>query len=45
MALLVTVYDEWYSKFYVAPTFRALHENCHRPDLDTHVRRLVYQKR
>ena len=41
MALLVAVYEEWYSKFYVAPTFRALLENCHRLDLDTCVRRLV----
>ena len=29
------------SKFYVAPTFRPLLENCHRLDLDTCVRRLV----
>ena len=41
MALLVAVYEERYSKFYVAPTFRALFENCHRLDLDTCVRRLV----
>ena len=41
MALLVMVYKERYSKFYVAPTFRALLENCHRLDLDTRVRRLV----
>jgi len=41
MALLVAVYEEQYSKFYVAPTFRALLENCHRLDLDTCVRRLV----
>ena len=41
MALLVAVYEERYSKFYVAPTFRALLENCHRLDLDTCVRRLV----
>ena len=41
MALLVVVYEERYSKFYVAPTFRALLENCHQLDLDTRVRRLV----
>ena len=29
MALLVAVYEERYSKFYVGPTFRALLENCH----------------
>ena len=37
----VVVYEECYSKFYVAPTFRALLENCHRLDLDTCARRLV----
>ena len=41
MALLVAVYKEWYSKLYVAPTFQAQLENCHRLDLDTCVRRLV----
>ena len=41
MALLVMVYEECYSKFYVAPTFRALLENCHQLNLDTCVRRLV----
>ena len=41
MALLVVVFEECYSKFYVAPTFRALLENCDQIDLDTHVRRLV----
>ena len=41
MALLVAVYKKRYSNFYVAPTFRALLENCHRLDLDTRVRRLV----
>ena len=41
MALLVVVYEECYSKFYTAPTFRALLENCHQLNLDTHVRRLV----
>ena len=41
MAVLVVVYEEQYSKFYVAPTFRTLLENCHRLDLDTYVRRLV----
>ena len=41
MALSVVVYEEYYSKFYVAPTFRALLENCHRLDLDTCARRLV----
>ena len=41
MAVLVMVCEECYSKFYVAPTFRALLENCHRLDLDTCVRRLV----
>ena len=41
MALLVAVYEEWYSKFYVAPTFRALFENCHRLNLDIYIRRLV----
>ena len=35
MALLVAVYEERYSKFYVAPTFLALLESCHRLDLDT----------
>ena len=44
MALLVVVYEEQYSKFYVAPIFRALLENCHRLDLDTCVRRQVNQK-
>ena len=34
-------YEESYSKFYVAPTFRALLEICHRLDLNTCVRRLV----
>ena len=28
-------------KFYVAPTFQALLENCHQFDLDACVRRLV----
>ena len=41
MAFSVVVYEECYSKFYVAPTFRALLENCHRLDLDTCARRLV----
>ena len=41
MAFSVVVYAECYSKFYVAPTFRALLENCHRLDLDTCARRLV----
>ena len=41
MALSVVVYEECYSKFYVAPTFRVLLENCHRLDLDTCARRLV----
>ena len=41
MALLVVVYKEHYSKFYVALTFRAVLENCHRLDLDTCVRRPV----
>ena len=38
---MVVGYEECYSKFYVAPTFRALLENCYRFDLDTCVRRLV----
>ena len=38
---VVVGYEECYSKFYVAPTFRALLENCHQLDLDTCVRRLV----
>ena len=41
MAFSVVVYEECYSNFYVAPTFRALLENCHRLDLDTCARRLV----
>ena len=41
MAFSVVVYEECYSKFYVAPTFRALLENCNRLDLDTCARRLV----
>ena len=41
MVLLVVVYEERYSKFYVALIFRALLENCHRLDLDTCVRRPV----
>ena len=41
MALLVVGYEECYSKFYVVPTFQALHGNCHGLDLDTSVRRLV----
>ena len=41
MAFSVVVYEECYSKFYVAPTFQALLENCHRLDLDTCARRLV----
>ena len=41
MALLVVSYEECYSKFFVAPTFRALLENCLRLDLNTCVRRLV----
>ena len=45
MALLVAVYEERYSKFYVAPTFLALLESCHRLDLDTCVRRLVTKNR
>ena len=32
MAVLVVVYEEYYSKFNVVPTFRALLENCHRLD-------------
>ena len=36
MALLLVGYEECYSKFYVAATFRALLENCHRLDLDTY---------
>ena len=35
MAFLVVVYEECYSKFYVAPTLRALLENYHQLDLDT----------
>ena len=38
MALLVVGYEECSSKFYVAPTFRALLENCHQLDVDTCVR-------
>ena len=41
MALLVAVYEEWYSKFYVPPTFPALLENCYQLNLGTCVRRLV----
>ena len=41
ITLLVVVYEEYNSKFYVAPTFRVLLENCHQLDLDTCVRRLV----
>ena len=41
IAVLVVVYEECNSKFYVAPTFQTLLENCHRLDLDTFVRRLV----
>ena len=41
MAFSVVVYEECYSKFDVAPTFRVLLENCHRVDLDTCARRLV----
>ena len=41
MAFSVVVYEECYSKFYVAPTFRALLENCYQLDLDTCARRLV----
>ena len=38
---VVMGYEECCSKFYVAPTFQVLLENCHRLDLDTCVRRLV----
>ena len=41
ITLFVVGYEEFYSKFYVASTFRALPEDCHRLDLDTCVRKLV----
>ena len=41
MALLVVGYEEFYTRFYVVPTFQALLENCHQLNLDTCVRRLV----